>query len=219
MLTFPSCSIFDDKKYVEVYLSTDAEKLGLGTNEKIALAMLLGGDYTEGVRGVGIVNGMEILQAFPVTQGVKEGLSAFRKWLDGNDFSDVDKGKVQGQDISIANFHNKHKSARLRWVLPTDFPSQKVFQAYSHPVVDNSREKFIFGTPDQDSIRLFCREKIGWDTVEIDRALLPVLKKLQSGSRQTRLDGFFMRYEDNHIVSHHIKSKRLREVLKSATEK
>ena len=54
------CSIFDDKKYVEAYLSTDAEKLGLGINEKIALAMLLGSDYTEGVKGVGIVNGMEI---------------------------------------------------------------------------------------------------------------------------------------------------------------
>ena len=46
-------SIFDDKKFVEVYLSKDAEKLGIGLNEKIALAMLLGGDYTEGVRGVG----------------------------------------------------------------------------------------------------------------------------------------------------------------------
>ena len=46
-------SIFDDKKFVEVYLAKDAEKLGIGFNEKIALAMLLGGDYTEGVRGVG----------------------------------------------------------------------------------------------------------------------------------------------------------------------
>jgi len=43
--------------------------LGLGINEKIALAMLLGADYTEGVKGVGIVNGMEILQAFPKTSG------------------------------------------------------------------------------------------------------------------------------------------------------
>lgn len=49
----PFQSIFDDKKFVEVYLSKDAEKLGIGLKEKIALAMLLGGDYTEGVRGVG----------------------------------------------------------------------------------------------------------------------------------------------------------------------
>ena len=215
-------SIFDDKKFVEVYLSKDAEKLGLGLNEKIALAMLLGGDYTEGVRGVGIVNGMEILEAFPVSQGVKEGLLAFRKWLDGNDFSSDMKGKVQNTDQSMTkeqHFHNKHKSARLRWVVPRDFPSNKVLQAYSHPVVDNSEEKFTFGTPDHDGIRFFCRRKTGWDTAEIDRALVPVLEKLRCKSRQTRLDGYFMRYEDNHVVSHRIKSKRLRKVLESVKEK
>ena len=40
----------------------------------VALAMLLGGDYTDGVKGVGIVNGMEILQAFSVddsAEGIK----------------------------------------------------------------------------------------------------------------------------------------------------
>ena len=32
----------------------------MGTEEVIALALLLGSDYTEGVRGVGIVNAMEV---------------------------------------------------------------------------------------------------------------------------------------------------------------
>lgn len=32
----------------------------MGTDEVIALALLLGSDYTEGVRGVGIVNAMEV---------------------------------------------------------------------------------------------------------------------------------------------------------------
>lgn len=110
-------SIFDDKKYVEVYQSKDAEKLGLGCNEKIALAMLLGGDYTEGVRGVGIVNGMEILQAFPVTPGgIREGLTEFRKWLDGNNFSDDFKTQLEEKNnqhmIKQEIFHKKHKSAR-----------------------------------------------------------------------------------------------------------
>ena len=184
-------------------------------NEKIALAMLLGGDYTEGVKGVGIVNGMEILQAFPVREGVKEGLSGFRKWLDGNDFLEGDKDLTNPKE---RYFHKKHKSARLRWTVPKDFPSNKVFQAYSHPVVDNSKDKFTFGVPDHENIRSFCLRKIGWEAMEVDRALLPVLEKLNSGSRQTRLDGYFMRYEDNHIVSHHIKSKRLREVFESSKE-
>lgn len=32
----------------------------MGTDEVIALALLLGSDYTEGVKGVGIVNAMEV---------------------------------------------------------------------------------------------------------------------------------------------------------------
>ena len=42
-------NIFHDKKYVEVYHARDADKdLGLSHNHMVALAMLLGGDYTEG---------------------------------------------------------------------------------------------------------------------------------------------------------------------------
>ena len=48
-------NIFDDKKYVEVYNAKDAgEEMNLSHDSMVALAMLLGGDYTEGVKGVGI---------------------------------------------------------------------------------------------------------------------------------------------------------------------
>lgn len=82
--------------------------------------------------------------------------------------------------------------------------------------MDTSPQKFTFGTPDEERIKLFCRRKMGWNSEEVDRALQPVLQKLKSDSmRQTRLDGFFMRYEDNHVISHKIKSKRLKEVFES----
>jgi DNA excision repair protein ERCC-5 len=77
-------NIFDEMKLVELYLARDAKmELGLSSNDFIALAMLLGSDYTSGVKGVGIVNGMEILQAFPVQDNLLEGLEKFRTWLDG----------------------------------------------------------------------------------------------------------------------------------------
>ena len=63
-------SIFDDKKYVEVYQSKDAEKLGLGCNEKIALAMLLGGDYTEGTI-LRECNGIAQLSGFQNTESIR----------------------------------------------------------------------------------------------------------------------------------------------------
>ena len=201
-------NIFDDKKYVEVYLSSDSETIGLGLNEKIALAMLLGGDYTEGVKGVGIVNGMEILKAFPVSEvGVHEGLSAFRKWLDGFDLLDDENE----QNSHVLEFRRKHKTARSRWVVPKDFPSPNVLQAYSKPVVDSSKENFSWGMPDIDSMRNFCFNKMGWETSETDRAIVPVMNEMRNGLRQTRLDGYFMRSEDN-IKFADVRSKRLREV-------
>ena len=202
-------NIFDDKKYVEAYLSSDAEKIGIGFNEKIALAMLLGGDYTQGVTGVGIVNGMEILKAFGPWDGdtskVSECLQEFRKWMDGYDFGENDM--YNGQ---ILEFQKKHRSARSRWILPPDFPAANVLQAYSRPVVDSSNESFSWEKPDIEKLRSFLSRKVGWDSNETDKAVLPVLSRT---SRQTRLDGYFMRIEDE-IKFADVKSKRLRQIWK-----
>lgn len=43
----------------------------------IQLALLLGSDYTEGIHGIGIVNAVEVVHAFPG----ESGLEAFRKWV------------------------------------------------------------------------------------------------------------------------------------------
>jgi len=200
--------IFDDKKYVELYSSSDSESIGLGLNEKIALAMLLGGDYTEGVKGVGIVNGMEILKSFPVSPSIETGLQKFRQWLDGFDLDDGD----EDENPNIAEFRRKHKSARSRWICPKDFPSPTVLHAYSNPVVDSSKESFTWAeVPDLDALRLFCLQKMGWQNSETDRAIVPVINEMRKGVRQTRLDGYFMRSEDN-IKFADIRSKRLRQV-------
>ena len=48
---------------------------------QVCLAHLLGSDYTAGVYGCGIVNSLEILSAFNVTQvGTEKGLAEFRDW-------------------------------------------------------------------------------------------------------------------------------------------
>lgn len=174
--------------------------------------MLLGGDYTEGIKGVGIVNAMEILQAFPVSSGVKEGLSEFRTWLDGfnpsEEIGDIDNTAAStNQNI----FHKKHKSARSRWLAPKDFPAENVFHAYSKPVVDTSSEEFSWNIPDLENMKDFCFSKMGWEAAETERTLIPVIKEMRNSSKQTRLDGYFMRVEDN-IKFADVRSKRLREV-------
>ena len=53
--------------HTQAYLAEDIRReLGLHREELVALAYFLGCDYTDGVTGVGIVNALEIVQAFPM---------------------------------------------------------------------------------------------------------------------------------------------------------
>lgn len=75
-------NIFDERKYVETYLMKDIEEeLGLNREKLVLMALLLGSDYTEGISGIGIVNAIEVVNAFPEEDGLKK----FREWLDSPD--------------------------------------------------------------------------------------------------------------------------------------
>ncbi|GAQ89269.1 putative Xeroderma pigmentosum group G protein [Klebsormidium nitens] len=75
-------NIFDNKKYVETYYLRDIEsEMGLDQQKLINMATLLGSDYTEGISGIGIVNAIEVVNAF----SGPDGLSKFRDWLDAPD--------------------------------------------------------------------------------------------------------------------------------------
>ncbi|WOL06745.1 DNA repair protein UVH3 isoform X1 [Canna indica] len=75
-------NIFDDRKYVETYFMKDIDsELGLDREKLIRMALLLGSDYTEGVSGIGIVNAIEVVHAFPE----EDGLQKFREWIESPD--------------------------------------------------------------------------------------------------------------------------------------
>ncbi|XP_047089754.1 DNA repair protein UVH3-like [Lolium rigidum] len=75
-------NIFDERKYVETYLMKDIEsELGLTREQLIRMALLLGSDYTEGISGIGIVNAIEVVNAFPE----EDGLQKFREWIESPD--------------------------------------------------------------------------------------------------------------------------------------
>ena len=60
--------LFSEDHMVECYTGVRLEaRLGLVQGDMVALAMLLGCDYSLGVHGVGIVNGLEIVRAFGPT--------------------------------------------------------------------------------------------------------------------------------------------------------
>ncbi|XP_007031407.2 PREDICTED: DNA repair protein UVH3 [Theobroma cacao] len=85
-------NIFDDRKYVETYFMQDIEKeIGLTREKLMRMALLLGSDYTEGVSGIGIVNAIEVLNAFPE----EDGLHKFREWIESPDPAILGKLNVQ----------------------------------------------------------------------------------------------------------------------------
>ncbi|CAI5492311.1 unnamed protein product, partial [Closterium sp. Naga37s-1] len=71
--------LFSDRHYVEVYRAEDVQReLGLSRRHLVRMAMLLGCDYTPGISGIGVVNAIEVIHAFPGARG----LQRFRHWLD-----------------------------------------------------------------------------------------------------------------------------------------
>ncbi|CBJ48609.1 DNA repair enzyme [Ectocarpus siliculosus] len=222
-------NIFSDRKFVEAYLLPDAEKdLGVGTDEVVALALLLGSDYTEGVRGVGIVNAMEVINAFPLEgKGAHHGLSKFKKWIDGFDpLLDQElegltkrgsQKEIDGLSLEM-KFHLKHRTARNRWTVPDGFPSEEVINAYNNPQVDRSEEPFSWAAPDVDGLMALCQRVLGWDRDQSDGLLMPMVKELDRGSfAQSRIDRYFMAYHDNKRVAA-IKSKRLRTAVEDLAQ-
>ena len=209
-------NIFEEQKFAEAYMADDAQKeMGLSHDAMVALAMLLGSDYTTGVKGVGIVNAMEVLEEFEVAGDVKEGLSNFASWLDGFDPSDTSlkTTETSTKKGGEQSFHEKHKSARSRWIAPSNFPADNVIAAYRNPVVDKSTQPFSWGKPDVEGLVHFCAKNIGWPAEETRKMLEPVVARKNERYSQTRIDSF-IRYEHG-LKFADVRSKRLRAVLES----
>jgi hypothetical protein len=174
--------------------------------DQACLALLLGSDYTEGVAGIGVVNALEVVCAWP---GGLTGLAAFRDWLEGPEEALAEaaaaitarrrgqhrkqRGRRGGRGSSSSRdeqqqqqqqqeeeedgmseeqvapgstcadtpaqraFKRAHRGARRAWALPPSFPSGRVLQAYSAPLIDDNASRFVFGRPDDAGLRSFCR--------------------------------------------------------------
>lgn len=186
--------LFSDGRFAETYDSRDIESnLGLNRELLIRLAYLLGSDYTSGVRGVGIVNSMEILEAFPG----EEGLVEFHKWTRSVTVLDEEPGeevmKGTSQDAVRRQFCWKHRNMKRNWEIREGFPNAAVAEAYRKPDVDTNKERFRWGAVDFNGLGRFCWEKFGWEKDSFETAVGPLRKKLAEGdgAHQTRIDDFF----------------------------
>jgi len=212
-------NIFEDKKFVEVYRISDIEKeLGLDRQDLIRAALLLGSDYTSGVKGVGIVNAAEILYAFPGD----DGLETFKTWLHEPVDPDETKAKPSKTSLSLMSrtdrFKALHRTQRQTWEVGTGFPNRAVLAAYRNPTISAVDKKFVtWHAPNVEGLRLAAREKFGWPANKTDDLLLPVLQELTSTSKQKTIDSYMTTYSDNvHVAA--IKSKRLKTAVKGLSK-
>ncbi|KAF9869602.1 hypothetical protein CkaCkLH20_12899 [Colletotrichum karsti] len=180
-------NMFNSNKFVECYLGSDLEKeLSLGRDQLIAIAQLLGSDYTEGLPGVGPVTAVEILSEFPG----KDGLAQFRDW-----WQDVQMNSRPKEADAASPFRRKfRKSQATKLFLPAGFPNPAVTDAYIHPEVDSSPEPFQWGVPDLEGLRQFLMATIGWSKERTDEVLVPVIRDMNKRDiegTQTNITRYF----------------------------
>lgn len=87
-----------------MYLAEDARReMGLHREDLVALAYFLGSDYCEGVAGVGIVNAVEIIHAFPMhTKATKEAEAEGAGDSAGQPNSTVGSGSVDAVGAAVS---------------------------------------------------------------------------------------------------------------------
>eukprot|EP00762_Andalucia_godoyi_P006828 ANDGO_00937.mRNA.1 DNA repair protein UVH3 len=168
--------------HVHCYDGTRIQQvMGLDQDSFIALAFLLGSDYTDGVKNVGIVTAMEIVAALGLA-----GLSLFAKWL--RDFA-WNYALECEDDPAIVGFFDRFASYRRHFELPNDsWPDPTVIDAYKKPAVDTSLEAFKWGNIRYDLLDAYCRDRFRWGPDTIQRHLNPLRRA--SAPLQLSMDAF-----------------------------
>lgn len=161
-------NMFNQKQYVECYISDDIEhKIGLDQNKLIELALLLGSDYTEGIKGIGPVMAMEVLAEFGT-------LTNFKKWFDRHTKSSA--VPLESPTALEKKLLTRIKSGKL--FLPDGFPSGVVTAAYTHPEVDHDDGELKWGVPSLDQIRTFLMYNVQWSQARVDEVMVPLIRDM-----------------------------------------
>ncbi|KAJ3320627.1 DNA repair protein rad2 [Boothiomyces sp. JEL0866] len=175
-------NMFQSQKFVEAYTMEGIKGLDLERHHLIQMALLLGSDYTPGIKGIGPVSSIEIITSWPSDD--LSGLKEFKQWV-----LNLQKGITDKEDTKI---QVKLRTLCKKIELPNSFPDENIFKAYTDPRVDSSLQEFQWGEPNLDKVRDYLNKKLNWPKEKVDPIIIPVIKEMRSSkaSRQTTLDSF-----------------------------
>eukprot|EP00930_Biecheleria_cincta_P042267 TRINITY_DN29077_c0_g1_i1.p1 TRINITY_DN29077_c0_g1~~TRINITY_DN29077_c0_g1_i1.p1 ORF type:complete len:1290 (-),score=288.18 TRINITY_DN29077_c0_g1_i1:104-3973(-) len=215
--------LFSEDSMLECYTAPRLEtRLGLVQEHLVALAMLLGCDYTLGVHGVGIVNGLEIIRAFAPRREREnqasgddwlQSLRHLRSWAQNvANWSEGSAGVEETDAKSVADFKRSHTNFRTHWSFPEDFPSANVMEAFRKPQVDYSTEPFGWAAVDSRSIVAQLLQAADLAEDKVLERLQPALRRYEDTLRQPRITEYMVPTGDGEIAL--VRSSRMREALR-----
>nr|QDO16460.1 DNA repair protein XPG [Crypthecodinium cohnii] len=221
--------LFSDDHTVECYDASRLQsRLGLIQADLIVLAMLLGCDYTLGVHGVGIVNGLEIVRAFlPGVIGEQrpsagvdvdkwlEALKDLRAWASNvAGWDDESAGIKETDPDSLADFKKSHRNFRTQWSFPEDFPDASVHEAFAMPVVDRSLEPFSWSSVDLPRVVALVVSLAGLSSEKVLEKLEPAVARYTDTLRQPRITEWAVSNSDKAGQVAMIRSSRMGKALR-----
>ena len=188
--------------------------LGFDRKELISLALLLGCDFTEGVRGIGPVNASEIVRHY---SGL-DGLTLFRAWCErapqdtANNTVDAPLKAEDDSNQSLREFKKKHANYRTQWIFPDDFPSPEVWNVFDKPVVSHDMEAFSWVEPDEEEVIQVVTEHTDMTRPQVESILSTTMTKYRETRIQRRITDYFSPVFERGVVAEVI-SKRLKAAL------
>eukprot|EP00928_Gymnodinium_smaydae_P044109 TRINITY_DN29449_c0_g1_i1.p1 TRINITY_DN29449_c0_g1~~TRINITY_DN29449_c0_g1_i1.p1 ORF type:complete len:904 (-),score=112.70 TRINITY_DN29449_c0_g1_i1:191-2584(-) len=215
--------LFSEDHMVECYTSKRIEaKLGLCQEDFIILATLLGCDYTLGVHGVGIVNGLEIIRAFK-PQRVEgdaidpnawmEPLKKLRDWAKNiTEVAQQSAGVTESDTRAIASFKRAHMNYRSQWSFPDHFPNPQVYDAFRNAKVDRSLEPFSWSPVDSAAVIARVEMGCGISAEKLNERLEPALRRYTDTLRQPRITEYMLPAGVGDVAVVH--SNRMRNALR-----
>lgn len=179
---------FSSKYDLELYNMEDIRtELGLDHYGLVFLALLLGGDYADGIPKVGPKVASDIVAEFSGPDGMLD----FKCWVTAFQEGHENYDRVFAAPSTV--FVKKYEKLMKNLKLPSSFPNPSVLAAYQDPSVDPSNEPFSWGIPDLAGLRQFALAKFGWTQDRVDTSLLPIIKQYTTAlyDPQQKIETFF----------------------------
>ncbi|KJH50478.1 XPG I-region [Dictyocaulus viviparus] len=175
--------LFSKNKNVQHYESRIIQdSLGLSQSEFVEIAIISGGDYSYGLRGIGVVNAIELLSEFAVKKRAEQNeckeleathtLENILKWIVSFDSNTETPEPVSIRRNLGSVILKNNNIDRINSIV-----NAEVIEAYFRPNVNESPKVFKWRSVDINGVRSLLYNKLGWDDEKFERQTLSALQR------------------------------------------